>query len=154
MKVQFQQTSCPTVLELLRFENAYPESLRLSGVDKVRLLLKSGVHFWLRADGKCAGEVLGLLATEDEWKIPDITPTDFYIGKFTILPEFQRQGLGKLLFARLLGRLYMCSCKRVCWHSASDGMDKLSDFFNSRIGPIHQDWFGTGRHATFRYLLL
>jgi GNAT superfamily N-acetyltransferase len=153
MIISFQTTQCPTVEELQAFEMVYPKGLRLTGINKAKLLLK-GLHFWIRADRKLVGEMLGFLGAEDEWEVPDILPTDFYIGKMAVLPKFQGQGLGKLLFARLLGRLMISSCQRVCWHSSSDQMDRLSDFFNSRIGPVHQDWFGTGRHATFRYLLL
>jgi GNAT superfamily N-acetyltransferase len=106
---------------------------------------------WLLVDGELAGEMYGLPVIECGEEIPDVEPTDFYIGKITILPIHQGKGLGRLLFAYTLGMLGD-TFARISWHTTSSSMDALSDFLGAKIGAAHLNWFKTGEAARLRYL--
>lgn len=152
MKITFQITSPP--LEGTEcFELVYPEALQVDLEHKAKLLIPANYPVWLLVDGKLAGEMYGLPDGEDDEGIPDISdsPDNFYIGSFTILPEYQGRGLGRLLFAYSLARLQSCF-DHVSLHATSEGMTALSDLFGLKVGPTRRNWFGTGKPAIFRYL--
>jgi GNAT superfamily N-acetyltransferase len=148
MKITFQTTP-PPLEDTECFELVYPEELQVDLDDKAAVL-SHGEGVWLLVDGKLAGEMYGLLGENDDENIPDILPSDFYIGSFTILPEHQGKGLGRLLFAYTLASL--AGCPRISLHATSEGMNLVSDFFGLKTGPRHANWFGAGRSALFRYL--
>ena len=153
MTITFHTTP-PPIEETLQFEAVYEESLRLDAEDKAAEL-QHGLNLWLRVDGKLAGEIYAMLCCDDTEELPDIEDllNSLYLSSVTILPEFQGRGLGRILLAHFFG---MCRMRfpEAVWHSTSEGMTKLSDFFGAEKGAVHENWFDSGRTATFRRLAL
>jgi GNAT superfamily N-acetyltransferase len=149
MKITFQTTP-PPIEDTDRFDAVYPEGLQVDREEREKIF-NHGYGVWLLVNGELAGEMYGLPSWVDDEGIPDMGDEDFYIGSFTILPEYQRKGLGKLLFAYTLAGSRE-SFQRISLHATSEGMNLVSDFFGLKTGPRHANWFGTGRSALFRYL--
>ena len=117
--------------------------------DKV---LDGGVAEWMWVDGKIAGEAYGKVVAELDEEIEDCEKyaSAFYIYSFTILPEFQKAGLGKVLFAYFLGRIY-ADYERIVMHATSPGMVRLGETFGFQKGTVRQKWYDTEREAVFMY---
>lgn len=155
MTITFQYTP-PPIEETLQFESVYEDELQLGAEDKAQAL-KNGIYLWMRVDGALAGEIYAMTCGDDEESLPDIDkyPCAVYLSSMTVLPRYAGKGLGRVLLSHFIGMMSMKpQWSDLVWHATSESMDKLSDFFGADKGAVHQDWYDSGRTATFRRLAL
>lgn len=153
----------------MEFEEAYEESLRISLEDKAELFSPhyGPVVDYLLVDGELAGETYGVqvaaLAEDEEDPLPDldIVPPDkqaltCYCYSTTILPAFQGRGLGHILKAHWLGKVFNGGYDLVIGHSTSPDMAYINETFGAHHveGREHTSWYGTPRTARFYVLPL
>ena len=132
------------------FEDQYEEKLQMDEYEKQEVLF-GGFSVWMYVDGVLAGEAYGKLVKDMDEEIEDREALSdaFYIYSFTILPAFQKAGLGKILFAYMLGRL---QGMKVVMHATSPGMVRLGELFGFSKGAVHDGWYNTPRQAVFMSL--
>ena len=144
----------------LVFEQVYEEDLRSELKDK-REMLDKGNTTWLFVDDELAGEaqsigVKELCEIEDD-KMEDIddrrylTERTSYLYSFTILPKFQKQGYGRILFSAHLSHLIKKNYGLFTCHCTSPEMVSLCKSFGAYFmqDGIHRNWYGTKRTAYF-----
>jgi hypothetical protein len=105
----------------------------------------------MRLDGVLAGEAYGLpISTYDETieGLGALTPEEkdsaIYCYSNTILPPFQRRGLGDILKAHWLGLVAGNGFKTVYGHARPGGSQVLNAKFGALFLGDFTDWFGTG----------
>lgn len=104
------------VLHMLRQDAAFVSELDLVMEKDGRLI---GQNVFMRAS----------ISSDDGRDIPIMT-----MGPISIAPEFQRQGLGKLLLDRSLERAARCGCKAVCFEGNIDFYGKSGFTYASEYG--------------------
>ncbi len=149
--------------ETMIFEELYHENLRLS-LEEKRKLLERGEFVWLYRAGtqELIGESYGVPVRDafedDEEGFEDVQPyldeKAIYVFSTTILPTFQRRGLGKILKAFLLGVASQAGFEIVIGHARSGASMQLDRTFGAETGVAHQDWYGSGETYYFYTLKL
>jgi GNAT superfamily N-acetyltransferase len=143
MKLLFTWKVPPLELTI-PFEEQYEPTLGLTLAEKRDYFLHEKPEaLYLYVDGELAGEIYS-----------DYNPEtcELYVASVTILPKFQGKGLSKVMFAYMLGDATPRTTK-IVWHSTSPGMDALSDFFGAESGEVTENWSGTTRRATHRWII-
>jgi GNAT superfamily N-acetyltransferase len=148
MKITFR-TDLP-IDTTMQFEDIFEPELRLDVTDKTDLL-KNCITVWLLVDGKLAGEMYGVRHTEFDEEILDVDHSEgqyIYLYSAAILPEFEGKGLTKILMANWMGRI-AGKCEAVTAHCTHPAMTHLCETFGGEFFHTHQNWFDSGREATF-----
>lgn len=130
------------------FESLYEPNLQMNREEKEEIL-KNGLAVWLYIDGVLAGEAYGEKASSMSMQVPDVDecPDSFYLSSFSIIPELQNKGYGKLLFSYFLGKV--SSFKVITTHATSPGMLRIGEVFGFQKLKEHDNWYNTDRKATF-----
>jgi hypothetical protein len=138
--------------QTMAFESVYHEALQLDLAEKKEMWDTPGsVFVWLSVDGELAGESYGIpLASCDEpiEGLTDLTEgekkTGIYCYSNTILPSFQKQGLGTILKAHWLGLAAGKGFDTVYGHARPGGSQALNAKFGAVFLAGFPDWYGTG----------
>lgn len=144
------------------FEPVYHQASQLSLSEKQKMWnVKGSLFVWMFADGQLAGECYGFpLATSGELsevfsKLPDAEKKNaIHCYSNTILPSFQKQGLGTILKAHWLGLAAGKGFEVVYGHARPGGSASL----NAKLGAVFladlPDWCGTGeKYKRYRLAL-
>jgi len=146
----------------MAFESVYHEALQLDLAEKKELWDAPGSIFvWLFLDGELAGESYGIPLSSCDEPIEGLTvlteheeKTGIYCYSNTIVPSFQKQGLGTILKAHWLG---LAAAKRfsvVYGHARPGGSQALNAKFGAVFLDGFPDWYGTGEEYRLYRLLL
>jgi ribosomal protein S18 acetylase RimI-like enzyme len=144
------------------FEKIFEPELRSSLKEKEELL-KNCDKSYLFINDKIAGEIysedteLMKITDNDAESFPDAYERKYldnrtsYLYSCSILPGFQGNGYGRLLYAHHMGYLKAFYYSLITGHSTSPEMDNLNKFFKAKFFPkrIHKNWWGTARVAKF-----
>ena len=150
MKITFS-TSVP-VEQTLAFEAVYEDALAMSLEYKRDLERQGWIALWMFVGGKLAGEMYGLPLWKLEEPIVDCDKganEAVYCYSSTVLPEFQGQGLSKILKAAWLGMCWWSGAPHVVGHATSPAAKRLNEFFGAVFTTMHERWYGTERTAEF-----
>lgn len=167
MRLEFRH-ECPSLAETMQFEHLFEGDLQMNEEDRADLNENCiSTSTWLYVDGQLTGEQVLVDALDFEprgrepWDLPEIVATNArcaaaaYVYSTTLLPEYQGQGLGKILSAYVLGHLRGDGFyKELCGHATSPGMAAIRHELGAVFGPTHEDWFGSGRKAEFYVITL
>jgi hypothetical protein len=133
------------------FEAVYPEPLQLDFSEKQEIRNTLGSIFvWMYVDGEMAGESYGtpLAGFDDEiGGVKELAEEEkrnaFHCYSNTILPSFQKKGLGAILKAHWLGLVAAKGFESVYGHARSG----MSQALNAKFGAVFiagfPDWYGT-----------
>lgn len=144
------------------FEGVYHENLQLDRVEKeeIRDILGS-VFVWMFVDGKLAGESYGIpFMTYDEpiEGLMDLSDSEkrqaIYCYSNTILPPFQKRGLGAILKSHWLGLVAAKGFKIVYGHARPGGSQALNARFGGAFLDVFPNWYGTGEEYKLYRLAL
>jgi len=148
MKITF--TNHMPVTETMQFEHIFEPELWLDEDDKSSLL-KSCISAWMFIDDELAGEIYGVSHADLDEDIPDVNPGDkdyIYLYSLALLPKFQGKGLSKILMAYWLGQVGD-KFKVIDAHCTSAGIIPVMRSFGAKFFGAHQNWFDSGREATY-----
>ncbi|HLJ25639.1 MAG TPA: hypothetical protein VKY85_02915 [Candidatus Angelobacter sp.] len=134
------------------FEAVYHEALQLDLLEKEEMRDAPGSIFvWMFVDGEVAGESYGIPLARCDESIQGLaglteseTRTGIYCYSNTILPAFQRQGLGSILKAHWLGMVAGNGFDVVYGHARPGGSQALNAKFGAVFLDGFADWYGTG----------
>lgn len=123
--------------QTMDFDAIYPDGLQFTLEEKTLILDTPGaIVVWMLVDGALAGEAYGVPVVEYDEPIEGIDELAYeekrnaiYCYSNTILPAFQRRGLGDILKAHWLGLVASKGFKAVYGHAAG-----------SEPGPQCQVW--------------
>ena len=146
----------------MAFEAVYHEALQLDLSEKKEIWDAPGSIFvWMFVDRELAGESYGVpLASSDELieGLSDLTDcekkTGIYCYSNTILPSFQKQGLGTILKAHWLGQAAGKGFDIVYGHARPGGSQALNAKFGAVFLDGFPDWYGTGEEYRMYRLAL
>ena len=138
--------------QTLAFEAVYPAALQLDLWEKREMWDVPGSLFvWMFVDGELAGESYGtptaheidlLGGLED---LPEAERKNaFHCYSNTILPVFQRRGLGRILKSHWLGLVAGKGFDTVYGHARPGSSQALNAKFGAEFLQGFPDWFGTG----------
>lgn len=132
------------------FEAVYHKNLQLDLSDKKAMWeLQESIFVWMFVNGQLVGESYGVPAERDE-PIEGLNLTEaekkhaIYCYSNTMLPPFQKQGLGSILKAHWLGCAAAKGVTTVYGHARPGGSQALNAKFGAVFIGDHPDWFGTG----------
>lgn len=136
----------------MEFDAVYPEGLQLALQEKSILRNTPGAIFvWMRLDGVLAGEAYGIPISRYDEPIEGLDALTheekdcaIYCYSNTILPPFQRRGLGQILKAHWLGLVASKGFKTVYGHARPGASQALNAKFGAVFLDDFRDWFGTG----------
>ena len=148
--------------QTMPFEAVYPEALQLDLSDKREIWDAPGSLFvWMFVVGELAGESYGIpLASFDEpiEGLFDLTDsqkkTAIYCYSNTILPAFQKQGIGTILKTHWLGLAAGKGFDTVYGHARPGGSQALNAKFGGVFLDSFPDWYGTGEEYRMYRLAL
>ncbi len=148
--------------QTMAFEDVYHEALQLDLSEKKEIWDAPGSIFvWMFVDGELAGESYGVpLANSDELieGLSDLTDSEKKVGIYcysnTMLPSFQKQGLGTILKAHWLGLAAGKGFDIVYGHSRPGGSQALNAKFGGVFLGDFPDWYGTGEEYRLYRLAL
>jgi GNAT superfamily N-acetyltransferase len=138
--------------QTMAFEAVYPEALQLDLSEKQEIWDEPGSIFvWMFVDGELAGESYGTpIEGFDDFvggirELPDEEKKyGFHCYSNTILPTFQRRGLGAILKAHWLGLVAGKGFETVYGHARSGVSQALNAKFGAVFLASFPDWYGTG----------
>jgi hypothetical protein len=138
--------------QTMAFEGVYHEALQLDLSEKKEMWDVPGSLFvWMHVDGELAGKSYGTpLASLDEpiEGLSDLTDSErkaaIYCYSNTILPSFQKRGLGTILKAHWLGLVVGNGFDVVYGHARPGGSQALNARFGALFLGGFFDWYGTG----------
>lgn len=151
--------------QTMAFEAVYHGNLQLDLSEKEEIReIPGSIFVWMFIAGELVGESYGspLLAcdepdepiegltglTEDEKK------TGIYCYSNTILPAFERQGLGTILKSHWLGLAAGKGFEIVYGHARPGGSQALNAKFGAVFLDSFPDWYGTGEEYKLYRLAL
>lgn len=134
------------------FESVYQEALRLDPPEKEEIRNVPGSIFaWLFIERELVGESYGIPLISCDEPIPGLAgigerekETGLYCYSNTILPHFQRRGLGTILKAHWLGLAAGKGFDAVYGHARPGGSYALNSKFGAVYCSRYPDWYGTG----------
>ncbi len=137
--------------QTMEFEMVYPEPLRFDLTEKQDMSAVPGTIFvWLFVDGALAGESYGIPLATDDWEfegldsLPEVErKRAIYCHSNTILPAFQRKGLGTILKAHWLGLVVGAGFDFVYGHARPGASQELNAKFGAEFIGNFPDWYGT-----------
>jgi ribosomal protein S18 acetylase RimI-like enzyme len=128
----------------------FEEELRLD-VEAKTDLLKNCITAFMFVDGVLAGEIYGAAHPNFDEEIPDVDHDDanfIYLYSAALLPCCEGKGLAKILMAFWLGQVNG-KYEAVTAHCTHPAMTHLCQTFGAVFFGTHQNWFDSGREATF-----
>jgi ribosomal protein S18 acetylase RimI-like enzyme len=141
------------------FESVYPAGLTFNLKEKRELFkYNQPIKVYMFREYKCIGEIYAFtIANMKEDLETDPLPgfdkflkghklvkeTTVYVFSFTVLPKYQGEGYGKILYAYFMGYLKGCNIKAITGH-AHDRSLKIVKDFGAKIIEEQPDWYGTG----------
>jgi hypothetical protein len=148
--------------QTMAFEAVYQEALQLDLPGKRKFRDASGSVFaWLLVDGELAGESYGFPLTSSGELIEefaDLTGSEKKAGIYcysnTILPPFQKHGLGTMLKAHWLGLAAGKGFENVYGHARPGASQALNAKFGALFLESFPDWAGTGEEYRLYRLAL
>ena len=151
MKIRFKDNV--SVTDSMIFESCYEDGLKMNFDEKSDIISRTnGFSIWMLVDDILVGECYGVRLSNMDEEIEDcddLAANTIYCYSLTIMPAYQRCGLGRLLFAYWIG---MCRNRTplIVWHATSNPMRRLSDLFGAiHTGDKHEKWYKTDRTAGF-----
>ncbi len=137
--------------QTMAFEAVYHEALQLDLAEKKEIWDAPGSIFvWLSVDGELAGESYGIPLESCDEPIEGLDAltasekkTGIYCYSNTILPSFQKQGLGTILKAHWLGLAAGKGFDIVYGHARPGGSQALNAKFGAVFLDAFPDWYGT-----------
>lgn len=138
--------------QTMDFDAIYPDGLQFTLEEKTLILDTPGaVVVWMFVDGALAGEAYGVPIVEYDEPIEGIDELAYeekrnaiYCYSNTILPAFQRRGLGDILKAHWLGLVASKGFKAVYGHARPGASQALNAKFGAVFLGDFADWYGTG----------
>jgi hypothetical protein len=148
--------------QTMAFEAIYHKALQLDLCSKKDLWdIAGSVFVWVLLDGELVGESYGIpVANADESieGLSDLTDSErkaaIYCYSNTILPSFQKQGLGTILKAHWLGLAAGKGFDIVYGHARPGGSQALNAKFGAVFLDSYPDWAGTGEEYRLYRLAL
>jgi hypothetical protein len=138
--------------ETMEFESVYHPNLQLDLADKKEVWETPGAFFvWMFVDGELAGESYGIplaspTAFLDDLLVLPASEKENAVCCYsnTILPKFQRRGLGAILKAHWLGIAAGKGFDVVYGHARPGSSQALNAKFGAVFLEDLPDWFGSG----------
>ena len=146
----------------MAFEMIYHEALQLDLSEKKEIWDAPGSIFvWMFVDEELAGESYGIPLASSEEPIEGLfnltdseKKTRIYCYSNTILPSFQKQGLGTILKAHWLGLAAGKGFDIVYGHARPGGSQALNTRFGAVFLDSFPDWYSTGEEYRLYRLAL
>jgi GNAT superfamily N-acetyltransferase len=138
--------------ETMEFESVYHPNLQLDLADKKEVWETPGAFFvWMFVDAELAGESYGIplaspTAFLDDLLVLPASEKENAVCCYsnTILPKFQRRGLGAILKAHWLGIAAGKGFDVVYGHARPGSSQALNAKFGAVFLEDLPDWFGSG----------
>jgi GNAT superfamily N-acetyltransferase len=148
--------------QTMAFEAVYHEGLQLDLDEKTEILeIPGSIFVWMFVDGELAGEAYGspLLACDKSIEgLVGLTDEEegaaIYCYSNTILPVFQKRGLGTILKSHWLGLAVGKGFEIVYGHARPHGSQALNARFGAVLLDGFPDWYGTGEEYRLYRLAL
>ncbi len=146
----------------MEFESIYHPGLQLELSEKQEIWDTPGAFFvWMFVDGELAGESYGIPLNSSSEFIEDLlllpaNEKEKAVCCFsnTILPRFQRRGLGSILKAHWLGLAAGKGFDVVYGHARPGGSQALNAKFGAVFLEDLPNWFGSGEdYKKYRLVL-
>ena len=141
------------------FESVYHEGEQLDLSEKKKIWDAPGSIFvWMFVDGELAGETYGIPLTSSIAGLTDLTDSKNKSGihcySNTILPAFQKHGLGTILKAHWLGLAAGKGFDTVYGYARPGSSQSLNAKFGAVFLDCFPDWCGTGEEYKMYCLVL
>jgi hypothetical protein len=135
--------------QTMSFEGVYPVTQQLDLSEKRRIREAPGSVFsWMLLDRELAGETYGIPLTSSIAGLTDLTDsqkkTGIHCYSNTILPAFQKRGLGTILKAHWLGLVAAKGFANVYGYARPGASQRLNASFGAVFLGRFPDWCGTG----------
>jgi hypothetical protein len=148
--------------QTMAFEAVYPEPLQLDLSEKQEISDTPGsILVWMFVGGELAGESYGTPLASAFDGVGDLTAlaeeekrTGFHCYSNTILPAFQKRGLGEILKSHWLGLVAAKGFHAVYGHARSGASQRLNAKFGAVFLEGFPDWYGTGEEYKLYRLAL
>jgi GNAT superfamily N-acetyltransferase len=148
--------------QTMAFEAVYHETLQLDLSQKRRFWdLRGSIFVWMYLDGNLVGESHGFPITSSCERIKGLSElTDrekkagIYCYSNTVLPSFQRRGLGTILKAHWLGLAVGKGFDIVYGHARPGASQALNSKFGAVFLDCFPDWSGSGEEYRMYRLAL
>jgi hypothetical protein len=148
--------------QTMAFEAVYHEALQLDLSEKRRFWdLRGSIFVWMYLDGNLVGESYGFPITSSCERIkglPELTDREKKAGIYcysnTVLPSFQRRGLGTILKAHWLGLAVGKGFDIVYGHARPGASQALNCKFGAVFLDCFPDWSGSGEEYRMYRLAL
>jgi GNAT superfamily N-acetyltransferase len=135
--------------QTMAFEAVYDEAEQLHLSEKKKIWDAPGSIFaWMFVDGELVGETYGIPVVSSIAGLTDLTDSEKKSGihcySNTILPSFQKRGLGTILKAHWLGMAAGKGFKSVYGYARPGGSQSLNARFGAVFLGDFPNWCGTG----------
>ena len=145
--------------QTMAFEDVYHEAEQLHLSEKKKIWDAPGSIFvWMFVDGELAGETYGIPLASSIAGLSDLTVSEKKSGihcySNTILPPFQKRGLGTILKAHWLGIAAAKGFESVYGYARPGGSQSLNARFGAVFIGDFPNWCGTGEAYKMYRLVL
>ena len=145
--------------QTMAFEDVYHEAEQLHLSEKKKIWDAPGSIFvWMFVDGELAGETYGIPLASSIAGLSDLTVSEKKSGihcySNTILPPFQKRGLGTILKAHWLGMAAAKGFENVYGYARPGGSQSLNARFGAVFIGDFPNWCGTGEAYKMYRLVL
>jgi len=145
--------------QTMAFEAVYHEAEQLDLSEKQKLLDAPGSIFaWMFVEGELAGETYGIPLASSIKGLTDLPVSEsasaIHCYSNTILPGFQKQGLGTILKAHWLGLAAGHGFDTVYGYARPGASQALNEKFGAVFLKAFPDWCGTGEEYKMYRLAL
>lgn len=143
--------------ETMQFEEIYPTNLQLDIEVKQWIKDNGGEFIYMKDEdtGIIIGETYFIPVDELEYEEPTELQLEdgldgwygknaLYVYSTSILPEYQKQGLGKVLKSYFYGFIKTSQYDYVIGHARRNGSIQLNEFFGAEVIDEFENWFQTG----------
>ena len=145
------------LIDTMVFDRQYDAGLTMTVEEKHSLFSKWVIPVWLSIDGELAGETYGIPTMHLDDEIEGVSTKsafEIYCYSNTVLPKFQWKGFGSILKAHWLGILKQMGALTVIGHARPGSSLAINKKFGADLGPVFDDWYGTGESYTFYRMTL
>ncbi len=145
--------------QTMAFEAVYHAGEQLDLPAKTKIRDATGSIFaWMFVDGELAGETYGIPLASSIAGLTDLTDSEKKSGihcySNTVLPSFQKQGLGTILKAHWLGLAAARGFDAVYGYARPGASQQLNTKFGAVFLRGFPDWCGTGEEYKMYRLVL
>jgi GNAT superfamily N-acetyltransferase len=145
--------------QTMAFEAVYHEAEQLHLSEKKKIWDAPGSIFaWMFVDGELVGETYGIPVASSIAGLTDLTDSEKRSGihcySNTILPSFQKRGLGTILKAHWLGMAAGKGFENVYGYARPGGSQSLNARFGAVFLGDFPNWCGTGEEYKMYRLVL